>query len=550
MFAVHSAAPRKAAFRAACAALLCLAASYAKDARAGPPPDSRAGVRDPIASGVRLARFRNDLLALYAPRAGRPLWIRDRTATPQARAVAEALRSASDEGLRPADYQGSGWLERFENIGPLDEARTLLVDIDFSAAVMRYASDLAIGRVDPRTLGIDAAPRERLPLARIAADLATSDDVQGALRSLEPQLPVYRRVLLALETYRFLESGAPAATLPDLRGTLQPGDAWPGVGPLSRLLRLLGDLPEEVEGSTRYEGPLVDAVVRFQRRHGLEPDGRIGKSTLVALRTPLRRRVEQLELTLERIRWVPRALPGIPLVVNVAGFRLIADGAGDAPRLDMKVVVGRAFRHETPPLASEVRKVIFQPYWYVPRSILRNEILPELKRHPDSFANRGYEIVDGNGRVVARTAPTGALEAELRSGRLLLRQRPGPHNPLGPVKFVLPNRYQVYLHGTSATALFARTRRDLSHGCIRVEDPLSLASWVLRENPEWTRDRIAGAMQGTTTVTVDVKSRIPVLVVYATAAVGPVGEVLFFDDVYRDDEALRRALAPATEPAG
>ncbi|MFL5417899.1 MAG: hypothetical protein ACJ78Y_18005, partial [Myxococcales bacterium] len=119
MFAVHSAAPRKAAFRAACAALLCLAASYAKDARAGPPPDSRAGVRDPIASGVRLARFRNDLLALYAPRAGRPLWIRDRTATPQARAVAEALRSASDEGLRPADYQGSGWLERFENIGPL-----------------------------------------------------------------------------------------------------------------------------------------------------------------------------------------------------------------------------------------------------------------------------------------------------------------------------------------------------------------------------------------------------------------------------------------------
>src|SRR4051812_35678398 len=135
MFAVHSAAPRKAAFRAACAALLCLAVSCAKDAQAEPLPDSRVGVREPVASGVRLARFRNDLLALYAPRAGRPLWIRDRTATPQARAVAEALRSASDEGLRPADYDGSGWLERFENVGPLDDPRTLLVDIDFSAAV-------------------------------------------------------------------------------------------------------------------------------------------------------------------------------------------------------------------------------------------------------------------------------------------------------------------------------------------------------------------------------------------------------------------------------
>jgi L,D-transpeptidase YcbB len=497
-------------------------------------------------------RFRSELLELYALRGGAPIWLRGGTATPQARSVASALRMAADEGLRPEDYDGLQWSARFdEEAAAFGEGSVLALDVAFTGAVMKYASDLALGRVDPRPSGNDAvASRRPLALARIVADLTGSDHVDAVLAALEPPFPYYRRVLLALRTYRVLLGEDDPGSFPDQNATVDPGETWSGVPRLARLLRLLGDLPEEPPRTGRYEGTLLAAVERFQRRHGLEPDGRIGRSTLRALRTPLEQRVAQLELTLERMRWLPRTLDGPPLVVNVPAFRLVAGGAGGQPPLDMKVVVGRAFRHETPLFVSEVRRVTFRPYWYVPKTILTNEVLPELRDHPGLFQARGYEVVDRQGRVVGLHAPGVEAQAKLRAGKLLLRQRPGSANPLGPVKFVLPNQYEVYLHGTAATGLFSRTRRDFSHGCIRVEDPVALAAWVLRDNAGWTRERAREAMGADLTISVDVAARIPVLVVYSTAAVNSVGEVLFFEDIYGHDEELSRALAPRARQTG
>jgi murein L,D-transpeptidase YcbB/YkuD len=230
-------------------------------------------------------------------------------------------------------------------------------------------------------------------------------------------------------------------------------------------------------------------------------------------------------------------------VVNIPEFRLhVAD---PERQLSMKVVVGRAYRHRTPVFATAMTRVIFRPSWNVPLSIQRDELVPHIEKDPGWLAAQEYEVLDAAGQVVRVTATADTFD-RLRSGALRLRQKPGPRNALGLVKFVFPNAYGVYLHGTPSQELFARSRRDFSHGCIRVEDPVELAAWVLRNEPGWTRERINAGMNGPETVDVKLGHQIPVLVLYGTALVTADGEVRFFDDVYGADAALARALAQET----
>jgi murein L,D-transpeptidase YcbB/YkuD len=189
-----------------------------------------------------------------------------------------------------------------------------------------------------------------------------------------------------------------------------------------------------------------------------------------------------------------------------------------------------------------MRRVIFRPRWNVPLGIQREEIVPALEKDPGHLAKGDYEILDAGGAVVA-DVPAAERVERLRAGSLRLRQRPGPHNALGLVQFVFPNPHGISLHDTPAHELFARSRRDFSHGCIRVEDPVGLAAWVLRDEPEWTVERIRAAMQGGETVHVALARPFPVLVLYGTAIVASDGEVQFFSDVYGRDAALSRALA-------
>ena len=286
---------------------------------------------------------------------------------------------------------------------------------------------------------------------------------------------------------------------------------------------------------------------RFQIRHGLEPDGVRGKGTQAALRVPLAWRVRQIELALERLRWLPDLGDRRLIALNIPMFRFWAWDStppNDAPSLTMNVIVGRALSTETPVFDEEMREVIFRPYWNVPRSILRHEILPLLERDPDYLGRQNMEIVRGDGddaRPVGATAENLAL---LRQGALRVRQRPGPHNALGLVKFVFPNEENVYMHGTPVQSLFSRSRRDFSHGCVRVEDPVALAEWVLRERPEWTRQRILSAMAGERPVSVSLPRPIQVILNYTTAVVMPEdGTIHFADDIYRHDTRLDRALA-------
>jgi len=261
------------------------------------------------------------------------------------------------------------------------------------------------------------------------------------------------------------------------------------------------------------------------------------------LNTPLRRRVRQLQLTLERWRWVPHKFPRPPIVVNIPEFRLRALGDSYLTELDMKVVVGKAYRHRTPVFAAELTHVIFRPYWNVPLSIVRGEVLPVLERTGLTAAYRDFQIVTPDGTVVTNHGVSDRTISLLRSGKLLIRQLPGPKNALGLVKFMFPNDNNVYLHDTPTQHLFSEARRDFSHGCIRVEKPKALAEWVFRNNSEWSPQRIAAAMNGTGTINANVDPVIPVLIVYATAVALQGGEVRFFADIYGHDASLEVQLA-------
>jgi murein L,D-transpeptidase YcbB/YkuD len=255
-------------------------------------------------------------------------------------------------------------------------------------------------------------------------------------------------------------------------------------------------------------------------------------------------RVRQIELALERLRWLPPLSDRRVLAVNIPAFELFAfDSAGvvGAPALEMKVIVGRALDRRTPMLLEQMRYVEFRPYWNVPHSITVHEIIPELGRRPDYLAANDMEIVGPRDSAFGDQPAPDVLE-RLTRGELRIRQRPGPDNALGLIKFVFPNAAGVYLHATPAPELFAHARRDFSHGCIRLEDPVALAVWALRDQPGWSRDSVEALMAGSRTVRVLLTRPLPVVIFYTTAIVRPDGRVWFSDDIYGHDVALDEAL--------
>lgn len=511
------------------------------------------GLPGPVAT----AEERTQLAQLYQSSANTPLWL---SSSGDLRGVGkeavQRLVSAEQDGLRPEDY-AAGLLDSLarqvgaKRSAPPDSVARL--DAGLSLALLRYLRDIHVGRVNPRSVGLAiSAPQERHDFAVLLGAAAREGTLEDVVAQLTPPLAQYRLVRDALARYRKLGVDSLADSRLGIAVPLKAGAAAPGLDALARRLVLTGDLPAQSAAGAfpRYEGILLQAVRRFQYRHGLTPDSVLGRETLEELNVPLSWRAHQLELALERLRWL-RDLPHEPfLLVNIPMFELTAwSSPGDPgpPAFRTGVIVGKALDTETPVLLEEMRYVIFQPYWNIPLSIARDETIPDIEKDRNFLRKNDMEIVAGQGDDADPVELSdGALERVAR-GELRIRQRPGPANALGPVKFVFPNDQNVYLHGTPAEQLFDRSRRDFSHGCVRVEDPAGLAEWVLRDQPEWTRERIVDAMDDLTKKSRRVSLSRPLTVVlfYSTAVVEADGTVRFGKDIYGHDRRLDGALHSA-----
>jgi len=480
-------------------------------------------------------------------------WVKGMEPTAQARQVIALLLKADQKGLSAEDYDGSRWNDRLAKLKPATrqptEADAVKFDLALTVCAMRYISDLHIGKVNPKHFGFALDDEsKRYDLAEFLKDhVVGAGDVAGVLAQVEPPYPGYRRTIQALQTYLDLAKKDDGEQLPAVKKAIVPGDTYPGVTRLTRLLRLLGDLPADANvpaDQSIYAGALVDAVKNFQRRLGRDPNGRLDAQTLADLNVPLSRRVRQMQLTLERWRWLPDVYQKALIVANIPEFRLRAVDKDFKSEVTMKIVVGKAYgHHNTPVFSDTMQYVVFRPYWEVPPSITRAEMVPHVVRDPDYLANNGFEVVDSKRNVVSTGTVTPEVLGQIRAGKLFVRQKPGPKNALGLVKFVFPNSYNVYMHDTPSTEFFAKSRRDFSHGCIRLEKPSDLAAWVLRDNPGWTPDHIRAAINGATTQQVNLAHPIPVFIVYATVIVLEDGLVNFYDDIYGHDDALDKVFA-------
>jgi murein L,D-transpeptidase YcbB/YkuD len=528
-----------------------------------PVPEVAPDLNNPIAAGLQgmiregmhprlkwgnFADVQQSLDQLYQARGYQLLWSNGGAPTSQARQLAASLLEANAKGLNNDDYDAHLHMQWMDALKSGNAADAVAFDLGFSISLMRYATNLYVGRVNPRhaNFGLDIQPK-KLDLPGLLNELATMERPGDRLVALEPKLKLYEHLKQALTEYSAL-AGSQKEEQFEFPAKFKTGDRHPQVAKLRKLMGVLGDLVVGTENaSDQYDKALAEAMKKFQSRHGLLADGVIGKTTLLALNAPLDQRVKQIQLGLERLRWLPDHLvDGRYIIVNIPSFQLYGFNDGsDKPDLTMNVIVGEAINgRNTPVFHSDMTYVNFRPYWNVPYAITSKEYYPIVSQNPGYLGRNNMEIVANFAPNSPVYPATGANIQLLATGALKLRQKPGPKNALGLIKFAFPNNNNVYLHSTPSQGLFKRARRDFSHGCIRVEFPGQLAEFVLKgQDVEWPREKIEELMKGDKTKTVTLKTPIPVYIFYSTVLADENGRVMFFNDIYGHDLLLQDQLA-------
>ncbi len=552
--------------------------------------------------------------------------------SPQATAFIHAFQTADEKGLKPEDYDSSLWSGRVARLAGKDQDDTATFDAAMTVSVMRYISDLRIGRVNPTHFNFDIdVQQKKYDLPEFVSDNAVdAADVPRLIGSVEPDSEQYRKTETALVRYEGLakqQADAQAQPLPSV-AKLAPGGHYPEIGALEARLQLEGDLPGgtaadgtpvttpiqsrpakpdsgsadstdngatgngakvkqeagklkgelsgelakvkrhgssanpavpsdanahvtppsvapamAANGPGPYTPQLAEAVKSYQQRHGLTPNGILTTATIASMNVPLSARSQQLADSLERMRWLPAPYLNAPLQVNLPEFVLRGYGPDHEQQFKMNVVVGQVIgQHQTPVFTHMMKYLIFRPYWNVPISIVKKELAGHIEKSGVGYlSKKNFETTDSKGQEVKATA------AEVEHGQVLVREKPGPKNSLGLVKFMFPNEYDIYLHSTPAPELFARTRRDFSHGCVRVQHPDDLAAWVLKDSGtpgDWDLSKVQDAMNnGPDNHQVNLANPIPIVIFYATARVAQDGSVDFFDDLYGYDKQLDDVLS-------
>jgi len=489
------------------------------------------------------------LPSFYERRLYRPAWSDERGPTRLAGDLIDALRRADLEGLRSEDYHLAGIETVLAAVradakrGPaLAPDRWAELDLLLTDAFLVYGAHLLAGRVNPETLRPEwVSNRRTADIAVVLEAALASGNIAGTLASLDPPEVGYRRLREALAHYREVSATGGWAVIPD--GSLRLGERSSSVAALRERLRLEDDLgPVETQDAELFDEPVEQAVKKFQGRHGLTADGVVSAPTRAELNVPVQRRVEQLELNLERWRWLPKDLGRRHIIVNIAAFELevVED---EAVVMSMRVVVGRPF-DRTPVLSDTMRYLVLNPYWHVPSNIATTELLPKLKRDPSYLARYKLRVFPSSRLDAQEIDPATVDWSTITAANFpfLLRQDPGPRNSLGRIKFMFLNKYHVYLHDTPARPLFEETQRDFSHGCIRIQHPIELAEYLLRDDPRWNRDAVLTALDDAEDRSVPLPEPMPIHLLYWTAWADGDGTIQFRRDIHDRDAPLFAAL--------
>ena len=497
------------------------------------------------AEGTRLWKLTRQF---YQKRGDGFAWIEDRKPRREMDELIGALQAADREGLDPALYSVPTLKAKREEAGRgfltakgFDGTEAASLDVWLTYLYLRHASDLTNGlaglaHADPAWKLRDKRTDPGPLLERALAEHRVAESLQ----ELTPSHQQYTQLRDALAKYRAMAQRGGWPTVPaDIK--LKPGQRGPQVAGVASRLAASGDYQGAIPGpDAEYGAELQEAVKRFQRRHGLEPDAVVGRAVAAEMNVPADARVRQIALNLERWRWLPNRLGDRHLLVNIPEYRLEVWEGNRVP-LTMRVVVGKKDT-PTPIFADDMTYVVFSPYWNVPPDIVKNETVPSALRDPAFLQRTNMEVLDKSGK------PVDPSDIDLDAvGDYRFRQRPGSSNSLGLVKFMFPNQYNVYLHDTPADSLFARATRSFSHGCVRVEQPDKLAEYVLGDQPEWTAERIAEAMHAGTEKTVKLARALPVYLGYWTARVSADGIVQFRDDLYGIDARQMTLLTRAID---
>ena len=518
--------------------------------------------------------------AFYELRQNTPAWINAGTPLPSVQKLTAVLLASADEGLNPQEYGAAGIIAKADALKSAKDAKAAIdFELYLTHTLLRYSSHVALGHPIARDIDPNwtVAPRE-IDLAAVVHEHISNDKLQNLTGKLAPQHPEYARLREMLQRYREIAAAGKMQILPtDFK--LKVGDPSPHLVALRSNLLILGDLQEQPRGDDNvfdedlskaeenfeernatqpekkpdaakiavidtYDQNLGDAVRRFEARHGLNPDGVPDPLMIAAMNVPPLARAHQLALNLERWRWMPADFGTPHIFVNVASYRLqVRDDEENVP-LKMRVIAGEP-AHPTPIFSDVMTTVVFSPYWNIPESIEVKEMYPLIAKDSGYLAKKGIEVVRyADGKAVVIDPSSIDWKNPKDAPDFQLRQKSGASNSLGFVKFLFPNRHNVYLHDTPTDNLFDRLTRDLSHGCVRLEEPKALAAYLLRDQSEWTEQRIEAAMHAGKEEQVTLKTPIAVHLVYLTARVDEDGVPQFFDDPYAHDPRQTELLKP------
>jgi len=496
------------------------------------------------AHGKTAADIDKRLTDIYLGNGLQPFWIRDGKPDMRATNILAILEDAESHGLNPDSY----FIDKIHQYWNSKDAVGLVrLDILLTMGMIRYVADQREGRMEPREIDpkLFAAARDVEVDWDLLLQIAfAAPDIKAFLDQQAPPFLQYRELQNKLAEYRVLAVKGGWPSIP-AGNALKPGMEDQRIKIVRKRLIATGELAPENMDSAGFDTALAEAVKRFQKRHNLKPDGVVGNQTLAVMNIPVAVRIKQIIINMERYRWLKRRMGDRLVAVNIAGFEVFAGKPGTID-LKMPVIVGKKY-HKTPVFSDTIKYVVFNPYWNLPPSIARNETLPKLKKDPHYLEKHNMRIFQGWGPDAPELDATTidwSKVSKKNMNRYRIRQDPGPNNALGTLKLVFPNKYNVYLHDTPSHGLFKRERRAFSHGCIRMDRPAEMASWVLGgEEKGWSIARINEIVASRKRKVAVLDQRIPVYILYRTAFVNPEDNTLYFyEDIYGRDQLLEKAL--------